>query len=127
MTATDTFTPPVQDCGVGADFPGPAAGTYVTYHTHGLRQYPGTCKYHAKLDCPVLVRWSRTYHRSASNPRRYSDSDATVLREPVDGPAEIIGQMRCRVCWKTDGDLKPLLVSYAHHSIAERNVGDRSA
>lgn len=61
---------------------------YPVYHTHGLRQYIGTCKYHLDLYCPHLVHWV---------PGR--GLGKTVMRE-----WEYIGtkpnqRVLCKTCW----------------------------
>lgn len=75
----------IQDCS--------AVGNFPTYHTHGPRQYYGTCKYHKKLDCPVLKRWKPFKVRGKSMGK-------TVMREWFNSEEEVSVQSRCKVCWK---------------------------
>jgi hypothetical protein len=58
------------------------------YHTHGLRQYLGTCKMHARLDCRHLRDWKP--------PKKLAK---TIMREWEPFLNAVPEYMRCRTCW----------------------------
>lgn len=74
----------IQDCGIG-DFP--------TYHTHGPRQYYGTCKFHKNLDCVVLKRWKPFTIMGKMMGK-------TVIREWFKEEKDVSEKSRCKICWK---------------------------
>ena len=63
--------------------------TIAVYHTHGLRQYLGSAKYHIKPDCPVLVKW-----------KPGAGLAKTIMREWFPSYSYIYNESRCKICWK---------------------------
>ena len=82
---------PFQDAGSRIKFPLPE-GYVLVYHTHGLRQYIGTCKLHLSIDCRHLVHWRPEKHGSESLGK-------VVMREAVH-PKNISERARCKTCWR---------------------------
>lgn len=74
---------------------GPAArpGQVPVYHTHGLRQWMGTCKIHMRPDCPHLAHWKPETHRGERLAK-------TVIREWEDSYENVSPRNRCRTCFK---------------------------
>ena len=79
--------PDIQDAGCNR-FPG---CDVPVYHTHGMRQYLGTCKYHASPDCRHLQHWT---------PGRRLGK--TIMREWCERLDTIPGRQRCKTCWPND-------------------------
>ncbi len=63
-------------------------GQVPVYHSHGLRQYHGTCKIHRSLDCQYLVHWKPGFGLSKTIMREWNDTYSQV---PVDA--------RCHRCF----------------------------
>lgn len=64
-------------------------GQVPVYHTHGVRQYYGTAKFHKRPDCTVLVRWKPGKHLGK-----------TIMREWYDSYNQISENDRCRRCFR---------------------------
>lgn len=64
-------------------------GDTIVYHTHGLRQYFGTCKLHRDPDCPPLKHW------------RPGWGSKTIIVEFFGSGDEVPERSRCRRCWKS--------------------------
>ncbi len=64
-------------------------GQIATYHTHGVRQYKGTCKYHIRPDCVHLLRW-----------KPMKGMSKTIMREGFDFEQQIGEPDRCKTCWR---------------------------
>jgi hypothetical protein len=82
---------PVQD--VGTRF---AEDNVPVYYVHGLRQWYGTCKLHARLDCPHLVHWTpgiRMGHRMGK----------TLMRDWHPGLDSVPERQQCKTCWPRPG------------------------
>jgi len=81
---------PIQDAGDTHHKPGQVA----VYHTHGDRQYYGTCKYHKRPDCYILVQWK---------PGRILNGRGQlgkcIMREYV-FEKDLPKSSRCKRCWK---------------------------
>jgi len=86
---------PIQDAGGKLRDAQPT--DWVIYHTHGWRQYMGTCKEHARLDCPHLVNWKPGRH-PMSRAERVVYLHKTVMRETTD-PTWNFPNLQCRTCW----------------------------
>lgn len=103
----------IQDAGCRPPDPLPPGGIFV-YHTHGRRQYYGTCKYHRDPNCSVLLNWEPGYLRLRSAWREdMSDEEKkrfqlakTVMREWWDKESDIKEQNRCKRCWKKKSERK---------------------
>lgn len=94
IVTVGTFTVEVQDAGHPSDKEKALRdGLVPVYHTHGLRQYLGTCKYHIRLDCPVLVHWR------PGKLLGVGQLGKTVMREWVASYGEIAPYAQCRRCW----------------------------
>ena len=73
----------IQDAG-----PNRKNGQIPVYHTHGLRQWYGTCKIHKDLNCPHLVHW-----------RQGRGLGKTIMREWWNSYDDIYVGFRCKTCW----------------------------
>lgn len=81
-------------------------GAVVYYHTHGLRQYFGTCKLHKDPTCPHLLRWEPGHVARGAWPKNITAKEKkkyqlgkTLMREWSSSEAEIMTSMRCKTCW----------------------------
>jgi len=63
-------------------------GWIPLYHTHGLRQYMGTAKFHYDPNCRHLLAW-KPFHQLAK----------VLIREWFVSLDTIPVQFRCRSCW----------------------------
>lgn len=73
----------IQDCG-----PAPRPGQVPVYHTHGLRQYMGTCKIHKFSSCAHLTNWTPG-----------SGLGKTIMREWEDDYSKVPESARCKTCF----------------------------
>lgn len=81
-------------------------GAVIYYHTHGRRQYFGTCKLHKDPNCPHLVHWQPGHIARGSWPKNITAEQKkgfqlgkTLMREWSDSEAEVATSMRCKTCW----------------------------
>lgn len=81
-------------------------GAVVYYHTHGYRQYFGTCKLHLDSKCPHLLRWEPGHVGRGSWPKNITAAQKkkyqlgkTLMREWSDSESEVDVSMRCKTCW----------------------------
>ena len=63
-------------------------GQVPVYHTHGLRQYLGTCKIHKRFDCPHLKNWVPS-----------KGMRKIIMREWEDNYEQVPKFCRCRTCF----------------------------
>jgi hypothetical protein len=63
-------------------------GQVPVYHTHGLRQYLGTAKLHARLTCPHLTSWKPGKHLGR-----------TFMCEWEDSYTSVPSSLRCKTCF----------------------------
>ena len=77
-----------QDCGVSAGHEIPV------YHTHGLRQYYGTCRFHKRPDCTHLRNWKPGWRCGGKVQLK-----RVIMREWVKAYGDIPESMRCRTCY----------------------------
>lgn len=76
--------PPIQDAG-----PSRTDKLCVpVYHTHGYRQYVGTCKVHADVDCRHLRAWKPAPQLAK-----------TIMREWEESLDAVPASWRCKTCW----------------------------
>jgi len=76
--------PPIQDAG-----PSRTDKLCVpVYHTHGYRQYVGTCKVHADVDCRHLRAWKPAPQLAK-----------TIMREWEESLDAVPVSWRCKTCW----------------------------
>lgn len=84
---------PVQDAGPPGHLAPPGAD--FVYHTHGRRQFYGTCKLHLRQDCPALLRWKPETHRGERLAK-------VLMREWFHQQEDVPERARCRICWPAD-------------------------
>lgn len=96
----------IQDAGRVPPDPLPP-GAFFVYHTHGARQYYGTCKYHLNPNCSVLLNWEPGYVGRGSWPANPTPAQLkkfqlakTLMRECEEKESDIPERMRCKRCWK---------------------------
>ncbi len=82
-------------------------GAVVYYHTHGKRQYFGTCKLHLDPNCPHLLNWRPGYIGRGAWPENITEAQKkkfqlakTLMREWTERESDISESQRCRTCWK---------------------------
>jgi hypothetical protein len=98
---------PVQDAGRAVpDLLPPGAVVY--YHTHGRRQWFGTCKLHKDPNCRHLASWEPGYigrgaWKKGITPeeKRKWQLGKTLMREWDEREADVSVSQRCRTCWPT--------------------------
>lgn len=94
----------IQDAGGKLPDPLPK-GAVVYYHTHGRRQWYGTCKLHKDPNCWHLVRWEPGYvgpgRRKTMRPeeRKKFQLGKTLMREWAEKEGDISERQRCGTCW----------------------------
>lgn len=81
-------------------------GAVVYYHTHGRRQYYGSCKLHKDPNCPHLVRWEPGYVGRGVWPKNITKAQKkkfqlgkTLMREWTDKESDVSVSQRCKTCW----------------------------
>lgn len=62
------------------------------YHTHGYRQYMGTCRIHTRADCRHLLHWKPG--------RRLG---RVIMREWEESLDAVPVTWRCKTCWSSNG------------------------
>lgn len=95
----------VQDAGHPAPDPLPP-GAIVFYHTHGRRQWFGTCKLHKDPYCRHLVRWKPGHVGRGIWPKNITPEKKkefqlakTLMREWDKSEADVSPSQRCKTCW----------------------------
>lgn len=85
-------------------------GAVVYYHTHGKRQYFGTCKLHKDPNCVHLLRWEPGYVARGAWPKNITAEEKkkyqlgkTLMREWADSEDEVQESLRCKTCWPLVG------------------------
>lgn len=81
-------------------------GAVVYYHTHGRRQYYGSCKLHKDPNCPHLVCWEPGYVGRGAWPKNITSAQKkkfqlgkTLMREWADKESDVSVSQRCKTCW----------------------------
>lgn len=99
-----------QDAGRPAPDPLPP-GAIIFYHTHGFRQYFGTCKLHKDPNCPHLVHWNPGHVMRGRWPKNISAEEKkkfqfgkTLMREWTEKLADVPPAQRCKTCWPPPTD-----------------------
>lgn len=88
-------TTKIQDA--GRHFPAALpAGAVVYYHTHGRRQWYGSCKLHLRPDCPHLANWSPGFVMGG-----LGQLGKTIMREYDTTGSLPSEEKRCKTCWNT--------------------------
>lgn len=95
----------VQDA--GRKFPDQLPdGAIVYYHTHGRRQYYGSCKLHKDPYCPHLLHWEPGYIGRGAWPKNATTEQKkkfqlgkTLMREWAEREKDVPVGQRCRTCW----------------------------
>jgi len=95
-----------QDAGPRVPDPLPP-GAVIFYHTHGVRQYFGTCKLHKDPECRHLVHWEPGHVGQGSWPKNITPEQKkkyqlgkTLMREWAEREIDVPVGQRCRTCWK---------------------------
>lgn len=94
-----------QDAGSVVPDPLPP-GAVLFYHTHGHRQYFGTCKLHKDPNCPHLIHWRPGHVARGSWPKNISAEEKkkyqlgkTLMREWDKSEDDVSVSQRCKTCW----------------------------
>lgn len=81
-------------------------GSVVYYHTHGRRQYYGSCKLHRDPNCRHLLKWEPGFVARGTWPKNISFSEKkkyqlakTLMREFANSEADVEQRLRCKQCW----------------------------
>lgn len=81
-------------------------GAVVYYHTHGRRQYYGSCKLHKDPKCPHLLRWEPGHVGRGAWPKNITPAQKkkfqlgkTLMREWDKSESDVAISQRCRTCW----------------------------
>ncbi len=98
----------IQDAGRKVPDPLPP-GAIVFYHTHGLRQYYGSCKLHKDPNCRHLLRWEPGFVGRGAWPKNITLEEKkrkfqlakTLMREWDERESDVPVHQRCRTCWPT--------------------------
>lgn len=106
------MTLPMQDAGRQCPDQLPA-GAVVYYHTHGRRQYFGTCKLHRDPNCRYLVHWEPGYVARGTWRKNITEKEKKkfqlgkiLMREWAEKEEDVSEAQRCRACWRESGERK---------------------
>lgn len=95
----------IQDAGSKLPDPLPL-GAVVFYHTHGRRQWYGSCKLHKDLNCRHLARWEPGYVGRGAWPKNPTPAQMkkfqlgkTIMREWSESEKDVRVDQRCKTCW----------------------------
>lgn len=95
----------IQDAGCKIPDPLPP-GAVVFYHTHGYRQYFGTCKLHKDPNCQHLIHWQPGHVARGAWPKNITAEEKkkyqlgkTLMREWDKSEADVAIPQRCKTCW----------------------------
>lgn len=93
---SESVKPVVQDIRTS-----PMPDDVVVYHTHGLRQYMGTCKLHATPECPHLRHWSPGgTGPGGTGPGGKWLKLAKVVMMNNYRAGQVRDSEKCKTCWK---------------------------
>jgi hypothetical protein len=94
-----------QDAGSKVPDPLPP-GAVIFYHTHGVRQYFGTCKLHKDPNCRHLVHWEPGHVARGAWPKNITPEQKkkyqlgkTLMREWAEREIDVPMAQRCGTCW----------------------------